>query len=49
MYLITDTYGTRQTTWKWSQALQWLACCSKEQGTIYNRFTGKIVAVRKQS
>jgi hypothetical protein len=30
MYLITDTYGTRQRAWTRSEALAWLAACSPD-------------------
>lgn len=45
MYLITDSYGTRQTAWTRSGALSWLAACSPD-ATITHRLTGKVVAVR---
>ena len=48
MYLITDSYGTRQTCWTWAEALAWLACTAKEGGTIRNRFTLRVIARRRQ-
>ena len=48
MYLITDSYGTRQTAWTLRSALQWLACTAAEGGTIRNRFTLRVVARRRQ-
>ena len=48
MYLITDDYGTHQTTWRWAEALQWLAACSS-QARITNRLTGRVIATRAQA
>ena len=45
MYLITDTFGTHQTAWKWSTALEWLAVCSPD-AQIAHRLTGVILAKR---
>jgi len=45
MFLITDSYGTRQIAWTMSGALSWLAVCSPD-AVITNRFTGKRVAAR---
>ena len=47
MYLITDSYGTKQTAWTYRQALAWVAACSPE-ATIRNRFTGRTIATRVQ-
>ena len=47
MYRITDSYGTKLTTWKWSEALQWLEACSPS-AWIHNRFTGRLLAARFQ-
>ena len=47
MYLITDTFGTRQVAWSWAQALDWLRYTS-ERGMIRNRFTGRVIAIRVQ-
>jgi len=47
MYRITCTFGTNRTAWTWTTAMEWLACCSTT-GTISNRFTGRILAVRHQ-
>lgn len=48
MYLITDSYGTRQTCWLWSTALSWLAACSPD-AAIFNRVTGRMLASRSQT
>jgi len=48
MYLITDSYGTRQVAWRWSTALEWLACTACKGGTIRNRFTLAVIARRHQ-
>ena len=48
MYLITDSYGTRQTAWSWTNALSWLAACSPD-ARISNRFTGRLLATRSAS
>lgn len=47
MYVVTDSFGTRQVAWTWAQALSWLACCS-ERATIANRLTGRVLAARHQ-
>lgn len=47
MYLITDSYGTRQVAWTFRQALSWVAACSPE-AAIKNRFTGRTIATRVQ-
>ena len=47
MYLITDTYGTRQVAWTFRQALAWVAACSPT-AMIQNRFTGRTIATRVQ-
>jgi len=47
MYLITDTYGTRQVAWTFHQALIWVKACSPE-ASIKNRFTGRTIATRVQ-
>lgn len=44
MYLITDTYGTRQRAWTRTTALEWLAACSPE-ATVTDIF-GRVVATR---
>jgi len=44
MYLITDTYGTRQRAWTRTAALEWLAACSPE-AQVTNIF-GRLVATR---
>lgn len=46
MYLITDSYGTRQRAWSRTEALEWLACCSPE-AQVTDIF-GRVVAVRVQ-
>ena len=48
MYLISDAYGTRKVAWRFSTALEWLACCAPECGTIRNRITLRVVARRRQ-
>jgi hypothetical protein len=47
MYRIRDDYGTDKVAWTWAEALAWLAACSP-YAQINNRFTGRILAVRKQ-
>lgn len=44
MYLITDTYGTRQRAWTRSEALAWLAACSPD-AQVHNIW-GRLVATR---
>lgn len=44
MYLITDTFGTRQRAWSRAEALDWLAHCS-EQAWVHDLF-GRLVATR---
>lgn len=46
MYLITDTYGTRQVAWRYATAVEWLAACSP-RAEIRNRFTGRVLAWRR--
>ena len=46
MYLITDTYGTRQRAWTRSEALSWLAACSPD-AKVTNLW-GRLVATRYQ-
>ena len=46
MYCIVDTYGTRQTAWRWAAALTWLAACSPN-AAIYHRVTGRLIAHRQ--
>lgn len=45
MYLITDTYGTRQRAWTRTAALEWLAACSPE-AQVHNIW-GRLVATRR--
>ncbi len=47
MYKIVDSYGTCQVCWTWKEALEWLAACSP-YAVVFNRFTGKILAIRVQ-
>jgi hypothetical protein len=44
MYLITDSFGTRQRAWSRIEALAWLAKCSDE-AQVAGIF-GRIVAIR---
>lgn len=44
MYLITDTYGTRQRAWTRTEALAWLAACSPD-AQVHNIW-GRLVATR---
>jgi len=44
MFLITDTYGTRQRAWTRASALEWLAACSPEARVT--NIWGRVVAVR---
>lgn len=44
MYLITDSYGTRQRAWSRANALDWLRYCSPE-AKITDIF-GRVVATR---
>lgn len=44
MYLITDSFGTRQRAWSRTEALAWLAKCSDE-AQVADIF-GRIVAIR---
>lgn len=44
MYLITDSYGTRQRAWSRTEALAWLAKCS-DQAQVADIF-GRILAIR---
>jgi hypothetical protein len=46
MYLITDTYGTRQRAWTRTEALSWLAACSPEAKVT--NIWGRVVATRYQ-
>jgi len=48
MYLITDSYGTKQIAWSWAHALEWLTRCAPEDGMIRNRITKKVLATRVQ-
>jgi len=48
MYLITDSYGTRQTCYTWRTALEWLAACSPD-AAIFNRVTGRLLSTRSAS
>ena len=45
MYLITDTYGTRQRAWTRAEAFDWLRHCSPE-AQIHNIW-GRLVAARR--
>lgn len=45
MYLITDSFGTRQTAWRWRTAMEWLRCCS-DDARITHRVTGRCLARR---
>lgn len=45
MYLITDTFGTRQRAWSRAEALAWLAKCSDE-AWIHDCF-GRLLVTRK--
>lgn len=47
MYIITDTYGTRQRSWSRADALDWLTYCS-ETAWVHDIF-GRLVATRVQS
>jgi hypothetical protein len=47
MYIVKDTFGTRQVAWTFARALAWFPYCS-EQAIIVNRITGELVAFRKQ-
>jgi hypothetical protein len=47
MYLITDSYGTRQRAWTRAEALDWLRYCSPE-AEIHNIW-GRLVARRVQA
>jgi hypothetical protein len=44
MYLITDSFGTRQRAWSRAEALAWLAKCS-DQAQVADIF-GRVVATR---
>lgn len=44
MFLITDTYGTRQWAWGRTEALSWLAACGPD-ATVRNLW-GRVVASR---
>jgi hypothetical protein len=44
MYLITDSYGTRQRAWTRTVALEWLAACSPD-ARVHNIW-GQLVAIR---
>lgn len=46
MYLITDSFGTRQRAWSRADALDWLAHCSDE-AQVTDIF-GRVVAIRIQ-
>jgi hypothetical protein len=46
MYLITDSYGTRQRAWTRANALDWLRYCSPEAEV--RNIWGRLVATRKQ-
>lgn len=46
MFLITDSYGTRQIAWTHADALDWLRHCSPS-AEIRNRFTGRLLARRE--
>lgn len=46
MYLITDSYGTRQRAWSRASALSWLAAAAP-QATVTNIW-GRVVATRTQ-
>lgn len=46
MFMVTDSYGTRQTCWSWAEALRWLAACSPV-AQVRNRFTGRVIAARE--
>lgn len=45
MYVITDSYGTRQTAWTRRTAMAWLAVCSPD-AQIAHRLTGMLIASR---
>lgn len=45
MYRVTCDFGTNQTTWKFSEALAWVAACGPN-ARITNRLTGRFVAGR---
>jgi hypothetical protein len=45
MYIITDSFGTRQRAWSRTEALAWLAKCS-DQAQVADIF-GRVVATRK--
>jgi hypothetical protein len=44
MYLITDSFGTRQRAWSRAEALAWLAKCSDE-AQVADIF-GRVLATR---
>ena len=44
MYLITDSFGTRQRAWSRTEALAWLAKCS-DTAFVHDCF-GRLVATR---
>ena len=44
MYIITDSFGTRQRAWSRTEALAWLAKCS-DQAQVADIF-GRVVATR---
>lgn len=46
MYLIIDSYGTRQTCWTWAQALDWLRHCSPN-AVVLHRLTKAPIAGRR--
>lgn len=47
MYVVTDSYGTRQTCWTWRTVLAWLAACSPD-AIVTHRLTGVMLAHRSQ-
>lgn len=47
MYVVLDSYGSRQTCWTWREALSWLAACSPD-ARIEHRLTGVMLAQRQQ-
>lgn len=44
MYLITDTFGTRQRAWSRTEALAWLSKCS-DTAWVHDCF-GRLLATR---
>ncbi len=47
-YVVMDDYGTVQCEWTLVGAASWIRFCSHDM-LIWNRWSGKMVAARKQS